>query len=169
MPARQFWGLVGLLALIAIPFLWAGQRLNTLEPASVLLLFKGFSVARENFARADVIVLILLAPLAGWVTALFSVGLGEITALYLFLRGYALNTCSGIAVILPCLSVLAGAPFHILEGNVPWAVVALAAPGALLGGFIAPRIATWLGARRLKLAVCVGIAGSGLALILVNV
>jgi len=186
-PVRQFWGLIGLLALIAIPFLWAGQRLNTLEPASVLLLFKGFSVvlgvilfvstlarrnlgvARNRMSRADVIVLVMLAPLAGWITALFSVGLGEITALYLFLRGYALNTCSGIAVLLSCLSVLAGAPFHILEGNVPWAVVALAAPGALIGGFIAPRIATWLGARRLKLAVSVWIAGSGLALIAVNI
>lgn len=186
-PAAQFWGLVALLALIAIPFLWAGQRLNTLDPSGFLLLFKGFSVAlglillvstlarrddaapRDRLARSDVVVLAMLAPLAGWITALFSVGLGEITALYLFLRGYALNTCSGAAVILSCLSVLAGAPFHVLAGDVPWAVVALAAPGALLGGFIAPRIATWLCARRLKLAVSVWIAGSGLALIAANV
>lgn len=186
-PAKGFWGLIALLAVLAIPcMLWA-QRMSTLEPSTVLLLFKAFSVAlglilflstllrgpdareRQGLARADVVILALLAPGAGWITALFSVGLGEVTALYLFLRGYPLQTCSGAAVILSALCVLSGAPFHILAGHVPWAVVALAAPGALLGGFVARRIATWLGGRRLKLAVGLWIAGSGLALIIANI
>lgn len=186
-PAREFWGLIASLAALAIPVMLVAQRVNTLEPSTVLLLFKAFSVAlgallfvstlmraqtapeRSKLARTDLVTLALFAPAAGWITALFSVGLGEVTALYLFLRGYPLQTCSGAAVILSCLCVLAGAPYHILTGSVPWAVVALAAPGALIGGFVARRIAMALGARRLKLAVGLWIAGSGLALIAANV
>lgn len=186
-PPRQFARLIFLLLALALPVELFAQRVLHPDPTLVLILFKSFSVAlglsvilttllgrgrttpRSHLRRTDVIGLALLAPLGGLATAFFSVGLGEIAALYLFLRGYALNTCSAIAVILSAVSVLAGAPFHIAAGHVPWEVVALAGPGAMLGGFLARRIAQALGAFRLKLAVGGWIAVSGLALILSNV
>jgi uncharacterized membrane protein YfcA len=105
----------------------------------------------------------------GFLTALFSVGIGELVAIYLFLRHYPLNTCTATAVIISSMTVLIGLPYHVEKGTVPWEVVALAAPGALLGGFLARRIAHWLGANRLKSVDGAWIVLSALYLIILNV
>jgi uncharacterized membrane protein YfcA len=167
-PPGQFWGLIGGVLVIALPVMLATQRLTEFDARSVLFWFKGFSIAlglalivttwtvntdrveRDRLARIDLFVLAGLAVLGGFVTALFSVGIGEFVALYLFIRHYPLNTCTASAVIISAISVLAGAPYLIARDLVPWEVVALAAPGALVGGFLARRIAHWLGAKRLK-------------------
>ena len=186
-PAKQFWQMIGLVLLVSAPVMLATQRFVDVDARTSLLAFKAFSVAlgaallaltwtfnrnapeRMGLNRADVVVLCLLSALGGFATALFSVGTGELLALYLFLRHFPLNTCSASAVIASSASVLMGGVHHILGGTVPWEVVALAAPGAILGGFLARRIAHWLGPLRLKTLVGLWIVCSGLFLIVTNI
>ena len=105
---------------------------------------------RARLERFDLMVLLLLAIPGGILTALFSVGIGELVALYLFIRHYPVLLCTGAACLISSVSVIAGAIWHIDAGTIQWEVVLLAAPGAALGGFLARPIALWLGARRLK-------------------
>ena len=95
-------------------------------------------------------VLILLAIPGGILTALFSVGVGELVALYLFIRHYPVLLCTGAACLISSVSVIAGSVWHIGAGTIQWEVVLLAGPAAAIGGFFARPIALWLGARRLK-------------------
>ena len=187
-PARRdYWTVVAIVLLLSLPVMLATQRLAAFDPHGVLLAFKCFSILlgvavvgttwtvnrtqppRTKLARADLIVLALLGALGGFVTALFSVGVGELVALYLFIRHYPVMLCTGTAVTVSAISVIAAAPFAILAGHVSWEVVALAAPGALLGGFLARPLALWLGANRLKTIDGLWIIASSLYLILLNV
>lgn len=186
-PERDFWRIVGGVCLLSIPVMLLTQRYTDFDPAQVLVGFKLFSILlgsalvlttwtvnrtlpeRTRLARLDVWVLAGLAALGGFVTALFSVGVGEFIALYLFIRHYPLNTCTATAVIISALHVQTGALYNIEHGLVPWEVVALAAPGALLGGYLAPRIAHWLGSQRLKTLDGGWIVLSSVYLILLNV
>lgn len=185
--ARDFWSVVALVMVLAAPVMLATQRLATFDPHRVLLWFKGFSVllglavivttwtvnrdraTRADLAREDLIVLAALALVGGFVTALFSVGVGELVALYLFIRHYPLVLCTGTAVVISSLSMLLGAPYHVLAGHVAWEVVVLAAPGAMLGGYLARPIALRLGANAMKTLDGCWIVASGLYLIALNV
>jgi len=120
-------------------------------------------------ARADYVALALLAAVGGFVTALFSVGIGELVALYLFIRHYPLVLCTGAAVVISAIVVLLGAPFHIMAGNVRWEVIVLTAPGAIIGGYVARPVALWLGVTRMKTLDGAWIVASGLYLIVLNV
>jgi uncharacterized protein len=184
---RDFWRVVALVAGIGVPVMLATQRAATFDAHRVLLWFKGFSILlglavvvttwTVNRTRApltrvvagDYATLALLAAIGGFVTALFSVGIGEIVALYLFIRHYPLMLCTGAAVVVSAIVVLLGAPFHILADNVRWEVIALAAPGAALGGYLARPVALWMGARRMKTLDGLWIVGSGLYLVALNI
>jgi uncharacterized membrane protein YfcA len=184
---RDFWLIIALVMALSTPVMLATQRLTEFNPRDVLVWFKGFSIilgvalifttwtvnrsrpARTVLAPIDIAVLGGLALVGGFLTALFSVGIGELVAIYLFLRHYPLNTCTATAVIISSMTVLIGLPYHVEKGTVPWEVVALAAPGALLGGFLARRIAHWLGANRLKSVDGAWIVLSALYLIILNV
>lgn len=184
---RDFWLIIGLVMALSSPVMLATQRLTEFNPRDVLLWFKGFSIvlgialiittwtvnrtrpARTALAPVDIAVLAGLSVAGGFLTALFSVGIGELVAIYLFLRHYPLNTATATAVIISSMTVLIGLPYHVEKGTVPWEVVALAAPGALIGGFLARRIAHWLGANRLKSVDGAWIVLSALYLILLNV
>jgi uncharacterized membrane protein YfcA len=165
---RDFWTIIGAVVCISAPVMLATQRLADFAPHHVLIAFKSFSILlgltliatawtvnrslpeQPRLKRFDLIVLMLLAPLGGFITALFSVGMGELVALYLFIRHYPILLSTGTATVISALSCLMGAVWHIDAGTVPWEVVALAAPGALVGGFIARPVALWLGSLRLK-------------------
>jgi uncharacterized protein len=184
---REFWLIIGLVLAISAPIMLATQRLTDFDPRTVLLWFKGFSIvlgialvittwsvnrtrpARTALAAVDLWVLAGLSVLGGFVTALFSVGIGELVALYLFIRHYPLNTCTATAVIISGVTVLLGVQYHVFKGTVPWEVVVLAGPGAFLGGFLARRIAHWMGAHRLKTFDGGWIVLSSLYLIALNV
>lgn len=165
---RDFFTVAGAVLALSLPALLLTQRLTSFDQNAVLMAYKGFSILlglaliaatwtvnlqREEKARlerVDLLVLLLLAVPGGFLTALFSVGIGELVALYLFIRHYPVLLCTGAACLISSVSVLAGAIWHIDAGTIQWEVVLLAAPGAMLGGFLARPIALWLGARRLK-------------------
>ena len=153
---------------LSLPAMLATQRLTAFDQGQVLYAYKGFSIAlglalilatwtvnaarpeRAKLARSDLIVLLALAVPGGVLTALFSVGMGEIVALYLFIRHYPVLLCTGAACVISAVSCITGFVWHIGAGTVQWEVVLLAAPAAMLGGFLARPIALWLGAKRLK-------------------
>jgi uncharacterized membrane protein YfcA len=152
----------------SLPALLATQRLTTLDQRDVLYAYKAFSILlgcaliaatwtvnaarseRTQLARGDLIVLLALAVPGGVLTALFSVGVGELVALYLFIRHYPVLLCTGAACVISAVSCISGVVWHIGAGTILWEVVLLAAPAAVGGGFLARPIALWLGAKRLK-------------------
>ena len=183
---RDFWVVVLSVLAISAPTMLATQQLAHFSPHNVLIGFKSFSVVlgitlitsawtvnrrlpeQRGLKRFDLIVLLLMAPLGGFITALFSVGIGELVALYLFIRHYPILLATGTATVISALSCLIGAPYHIVMGNVPWEVIVLAGPGAALGGFIARPLALWLGPLRLKSLDGAWIVLSSLYLIWLN-
>jgi uncharacterized membrane protein YfcA len=165
---RDFATVVLAVLALSLPAMLATQRLTAFDQQDVLYAYKGFSILlgsalvaatwtvnaarpeRTQLARVDLIVLLLLAIPGGMITALFSVGIGELVALYLFIRHYPVLLCSGAACVISAVSCLTGVVWHIGAGTVQWEVVLLAGPAAALGGFLARPIALWLGAKRLK-------------------
>jgi len=153
---------------LSLPGMLLTQRLASLDQHAVLLAYKGFSILlgsalilatwtvnarrqeRDRLTRADLFVLVAIGFVGGPITALFSVGVGELVALYLFIRHYPVLLCTGAACVISAISVIAGAVWHIEAGTIQWEVVLLAAPAAMLGGFLARPVALWLGAKRLK-------------------
>ncbi|MEQ5787544.1 sulfite exporter TauE/SafE family protein [Erythrobacter sp. NFXS35] len=153
---------------LSLPAMLATQRLTAFDQMQVLYAYKAFSILlgcaliaatwtinaarpeRARLARIDLAVLLALAVPGGVLTALFSVGVGELVALYLFIRHYPVLLCTGAACVISAVSCISGTIWHIGAGTIQWEVVLLAAPAAALGGFLARPIALWLGAKRLK-------------------
>jgi uncharacterized membrane protein YfcA len=153
---------------LSLPAMLATQRLTAFDQQDVLYAYKAFSILlgcaliaatwtinaarpeRARLARVDLIVLLALAVPGGVLTALFSVGIGELVALYLFIRHYPVLLCTGAACVISAVSCITGVMWHIEAGTIQWEVVLLAGPAAALGGFLARPIALWLGAKRLK-------------------
>ena len=166
-PRDFFTVALGVLAL-SLPAMLLTQRFTHFDQHAVLMGYKAFSILlgvaliastwtvnlarpeRERLERFDLVALLLLAVPGGVLTALFSVGIGELVALYLFIRHYPVLLCTGAACLISSVSVITGAIWHIEAGTIQWEVVLLAGPAAALGGFLARPIALWLGARRLK-------------------
>lgn len=153
---------------LALPAMLLTQRFTQFDQNTVLLGYKTFSIMlglaliavtwtvnrnrpeRRRLEGIDVLVLLLIAIPGGVLTALFSVGIGELVALYLFMRHYPVLLCTGTACAISAVSMITGSIWHVQTGTIVWEVVLLAGPGAALGGFLARPIALWLGAARLK-------------------
>lgn len=165
---RDFATVVLAVLVLSLPALLATQRLTAFDQQDVLFAYKGFSILlgsaliaatwtfnaarpeRERLARIDLIVLLALAIPGGMITALFSVGMGELVALYLFIRHYPVLLCTGAACVISAVCCISGVVWHIGAGTIRWELVLLAGPAAALGGFLARPIALWLGPKRLK-------------------
>ncbi|MEZ5680486.1 MAG: sulfite exporter TauE/SafE family protein [Erythrobacter sp.] len=183
---RDYWMVIAAVLAISLPAMLATQRLVAFDARLVLLGYKSFSIVlglalifatwtfnrelpeRDGLAQTDLAILMLVAIPGGALTALFSVGIGELVAFYLFLRHYPVVLCVGTACVISAASCLAGMIWHVDAGTVQWEVVLLAAPGAMLGAFLARPIALWLGARRLKTAGGAWIVLSALYLLWLN-
>lgn len=182
----DYWlAVIGVL-ILAFPALLITQRVAPFDPHAVLIGYKIFSIAlglalilstwtvnrrraeRARLERCDFLMLLALAIPGGMLTAYFSVGLGELVALYLFIRHYPVLLCTGVACCLSSICVLAGSLWHVVHDTMQWEVVLLAGPAAALGGFLARPIALWLGARRLKTLDGGWIVGSALYLLWLN-
>ncbi|WJY18727.1 sulfite exporter TauE/SafE family protein [Alteriqipengyuania flavescens] len=168
---------------VSLPLLLLVQRFATFDAQLVLLGYKAFSIVlglvlivstwtvnrtrpeRARLERVDLVALLLIAIPGGMITPLFSVGIGELVALYLFIRHYPILLCTGTACAISSASMIAGVLWHVEAATIRWEVVLLAAPAAVLGGFLARPIALWLGARRLKTLAGLWIVLSALYLV----
>ena len=119
----------------------------------------------HTLSQADRVGIVIFSILGGVATAWFSVGIGEILALYLVLRGFDMRICAPAAVIVSAVSVVIGSIYHWAEAHIALEILLFAAPGVALGGFLARRLAYWLGATRLKLLASMWIIASSLVLI----
>ena len=183
---RDYALVIGAVLALSLPALWAMKRLAEVDGHLILLGYKAFSIflglaliittwtvnhsrpERGRLEPVDIAVLLLIAVPGGALTALFSVGVGELVALYLFIRHYPVLLCTGTACVISSVSALVGSIWHIEAGTMPWEIVLLAAPGAVVGAFLARPIALWLGAKRLKTLDGTWIVLSAVYLIVLN-
>jgi len=160
----------GLVLAISLPIQLLSQLYLQIDGETILLAYKGFSIvlglalivatwtvnrnAPECTAltRFDLMTLSILAIPGGVITALFSVGIGELVAFYLFLRHFPMVLAVGTACVISSLSMIAGTLANQQAGIIIWDIVLLAAPGAMVGALLARPIALWLGPRKLKTA-----------------
>ncbi|MDY7096944.1 MAG: sulfite exporter TauE/SafE family protein [Pseudomonadota bacterium] len=183
---RDYW-LVCLLALaISLPIQLLTQAFVEVDGRMVLFAYKGFSILlgialivatwtvnrdvpeRGALTRADFVILAALSIPGGFVTALFSVGIGELVAFYLFLRHFPMVLAVGTACVISSVSMIAGTLMNQQAGIIAWDIVLLAAPGAMLGAVLARPIALWLGPRKLKTLGGAWIVASALYLLIVS-
>jgi len=112
-----------------------------------------------NRGRDDVIRLgewgglALSGLIGGAITAWLSIGVGEVLAIYLLALRFRVNLAVAVAVCVTSITAIAGVPFYIGKSAIVLEVLVFAAPGALIGGTLARRLAIYLGARRLKLGM----------------
>lgn len=118
--------------------------------ASVPLLKRtAFSV---KFTQLDMLALPFVAFVGGAITAWLSVGVGELVAVYLIIRGFSVTMSIALAVILSAVSVWGAVVYHALISHaVIWELVLFAGVGAVVGGILAKRVVLAFSPTKLKL------------------
>lgn len=106
---------------------------------------------RRHLTPIDGAAIVIIGLFGGMITAWLSVGVGEILALYLLLRGFSPTMAVASAVCVSAISVWSGIGHHAMAQNVVWDVILFAGPAAVVGGTIAKHLAIWMPARQLKI------------------
>ena len=113
-----------------------------------LLKRQAFKVDMVNIDR---LMLVLIGLIGGAITAWLSVGVGELVAVYLIIRGFNVTFAIAVAVILSAFSVWGAIVYHIaITEAVVWPLVLFAGAGAVIGGIIAKRVVLMFSATKLK-------------------
>lgn len=118
-----------------------------------------------SLVKIDFIVLAVLSFLGGIVTACLSVGVGELVAVYLILRGFNIACSIALAVILSAFSVWSAIYYHLaISHAIYWEVLLFAGAGAIVGGIIAKRVVLYFPVVKLKVffatwVLIMGVAG----------
>lgn len=129
---------------------------------SMLLLHRQESTKR--LLPIDVFCLGTIAFLGGVITAWLSVGVGELVAVYLILRGFNITSAIACAVILSAFTVWSAVIYHIIISQaIYWNVLVFAGAGAIIGGIIAMRIVLYFSAVKLKIFFATWILVMGIA------
>ncbi len=106
---------------------------------------------RLSLDNADKVALTVIGFLGGMVTAWLSVGVGELVAVYLILRGFNTSFSIAVAVILSAFSVHSGVYYHIfISHDIYWQILIFAGAGAVVGGLIAKHVVLWFSPPKLK-------------------
>lgn len=107
---------------------------------------------KNDLQTKDLVLLPFIGFLGGIITAWLSVGVGELVAVYLIIRGFNVTMSIAIAVILSAFTVWSALPYHAFIGeSVIWHVVLFAGAGAIIGGMIAKYVVLAFSVQRLKL------------------
>lgn len=105
-----------------------------------------------RFTSYDRLCLPLVSLTGGVITAWLSIGVGEMIAVYLIIRGYNVTFSIAIAVILSAFSVWGGILYHVfMTSAVHWQVVMFAGTGAVIGGILAKYLTLYFSPNRLKM------------------
>jgi uncharacterized membrane protein YfcA len=113
----------------------------------------------------DIIMLTFIAFFGGVITAWLSVGVGELVAVYLILRGFNVSFAIALAVIISAFTVQGAIIYHLLISKaVYWQIVIFAGAGAIIGGIIAKHVVLYFSPVKLKIffgtwVLVMGIAG----------
>jgi uncharacterized protein len=110
----------------------------------------GTTDIRWQVSTTDSVMIVLIGLFGGVITAWLSVGVGEILALYLLLRGFSATMSVAAAVCVSAISVWSSIAHHAMADNVEWDVILFAGPAAVIGGTIAKRLAVWMPPVQLK-------------------
>ena len=106
----------------------------------------------KDLQSKDLLGLPFIGFLGGVITAWLSVGVGELVAVYLIIRGFNVTMSIAIAVILSAFTVWSALPYHAFIGeSIVWQVVLFAGAGAIVGGMIAKYVVLAFSVQRLKL------------------
>lgn len=118
--------------------------------ASSLLLRPNGS-RKQRLNAIDWLVLIVITYCGGILTGWLSVAVGEIIAFYLIFRRFEASFAIACAVVVTAFTVWSVAPITFAaQSTINWQVVAYAGPGAVIGGILARRLATYMPHRVLK-------------------
>jgi uncharacterized membrane protein YfcA len=100
----------------------------------------------------DFIALTAIAFLGGIITAWLSVGVGELVAVYLILRGFNVTSAIALAVILSAFTVWSAIFQHLLVTHaIYWQILLYAGAGAIIGGIVAKRVVLYFSIVKLKI------------------
>ena len=100
----------------------------------------------------DKVSLIVIGYVGGMITAWLSVGVGELVAVYLIIRGFNVTMSIAIAVMLTAFTVWSGIHYHaFVIASVNWAIVLFAGAGAIAGGMVAKYVVLAFSPSKLKL------------------
>lgn len=171
---------ITLVSVTSVLGMWLVYGLNVSAPGPIKEMFAVFSIIlgiailyvsfrepqsqyRQNLEDRDFLMLPLLGLVGGAITAWLSVGVGEILAIYLILRGFNAVAAVAAAVVVSAITVLAGVWEHLLfSPNLYWQVVLFAGPGAIVGAWLARRLACYLPVMQLKRLFALWILAMGL-------
>lgn len=163
-----FCRLLALILMCSLPTLLLAHQFVSSPPELVLYAFKALSIVlgllvllttwaahgkvrdRTTPETIDYVAIAFLSITGGGMTAFFSVGTGELVALYLFVRQFPLVMTAALAVVASAVNVLVGVWDHVLSGGLPWDVLLFVIPGAITGAYVARGFALMLGPIRLK-------------------
>lgn len=106
--------------------------------------------ARRITRERDAVFLLGIGVLGGFFVGWISIGVGELLAVYLLLRGARGSDAIGLAVIVTSATVLMVGLTTGFDLPADRTVALLVAPGALLGGFVAPYVLSLVGQSRVK-------------------
>ena len=107
---------------------------------------------KKDLHTKDLLLLPFIGFVGGIITAWLSVGVGELVAVYLIIRGFNVTMSIAVAVILSAFTVWSALPYHIfVSESVIWQVVLFAGAGAIIGGIIAKYVVLAFSVQRLKL------------------
>jgi len=113
----------------------------------------------DNLTKKEVGLLFISCGISGAITAWISIGVGEVLAIVLLLMGFRVHVAIAAAVCISSLTVLSAVPYHIIvTESIDLNILLFAAPGAIIGGEIARRVATSIGIKPLKLFMATWIA-----------
>ncbi|WP_082897188.1 sulfite exporter TauE/SafE family protein [Thalassotalea crassostreae] len=104
-----------------------------------------------QLSKSEILLIAVVSFIGGIITGWISVGVGEILAVVLLLRGFSVMFSVAAGVIVSALSVMSGIAYFINESLININVLLFAAPGAIIGALLARYIALWLGPQKLKL------------------
>ena len=105
-----------------------------------------------EFVRLDRIAIPIVSLIGGVITAWLSIGIGELLAVYLIMRGFNVTFAIAIAVILSAISVWGGVLYHaFISGGIYWPVVMFAGIGAVMGGIVAKYLTLFFSPAKLKI------------------
>lgn len=113
----------------------------------------------------DIVALGIISLIGGIITAWLSIGVGELVAVYLILRGFNISFAIALAVILSAFTVQAAIIYHLtISYAIYWQIVLYAGAGAIMGGIIAKHVVLRFSPVKLKVffgtwVLIMGLAG----------